>query len=396
MEKLLVLVLALTLVHPTIGVVIPRSYSSNGVYTLPIRRSTVLPPDTHHSRSLKARAVGSIPAKNMLVHYSTFIEIGSPPTSYEVLIDTNSANTWVGAGKAYVRTSTSEQTSNSVSVNYGSSSFSGTEFTDTVTMGPNLVIQKQSIGVASTSQGFSGLDGVLGLGPAGLTLGTLSPDSASIIPTVVDNLFSQKTIPSDIFSIYFEPATAEAQVNGEIIFGGTDSSKYTGNIIYAPITTTSPANQSWAIDGSIRYGSTTAIMSNTPGIIDSGTSLVLLPTEAFQSFMQATGATMDQATGLPTLTTAQFDALQSLFITIGSTTLELTANACIIPRSMNTQVGGNAGDIYLAFGDQGTKSGQGPTFTLGLAFLERFYTVYDTANKRIGLATTAFTRATSN
>ncbi|KAK9759997.1 hypothetical protein K7432_016424 [Basidiobolus ranarum] len=105
---------------------------------------------------------------------------------------------------------------------------------------------------------------------------------------------------------------------------------------------------------------------------------------------------MDQATGLPKLTTAQFESLQSLFITIGGTTLELTANACIIPRSMNTQIGGKAGDIYLAFGDQGAKSGQGLDFILGLAFLERFYTVYDTANKRIGFATTAFTTATSN
>ncbi|KAK9693502.1 hypothetical protein K7432_013900 [Basidiobolus ranarum] len=137
-------------------------------------------------------------------------------------------------------------------------------------------------------------------------------------------------------------------------------------------------------------------MSKTQRIVDSATSLVLLPTEAFQRFMHATVAVLDQATGLPRLTAAQFNALQPLFITIEGTTLELTANACIFPRSMNSQIGGKANEIYLAFGDQGTSSGQGLDFILGLAFLERFYTVYDTTNKRIGFATTAFTNATSN
>ena len=47
------------------------------------------------------------------------------------------------------------------SVSYGSGSFSGTEYTDQVTLG-SLVIPSQSIGVASRSSGFSGVDGILG------------------------------------------------------------------------------------------------------------------------------------------------------------------------------------------------------------------------------------------
>ena len=44
---------------------------------------------------------------------------------------------------------------------YGSGSFNGTEFVDTVSIGPSFIVQ-QSIGVASTVQGFEGVDGVLG------------------------------------------------------------------------------------------------------------------------------------------------------------------------------------------------------------------------------------------
>jgi hypothetical protein len=43
---------------------------------------------------------------------------------------------------------------------------------DTVTLGNNLVIHNQSIGVASTAQGFNnGIDGILGIGPVDLTTG---------------------------------------------------------------------------------------------------------------------------------------------------------------------------------------------------------------------------------
>jgi hypothetical protein len=67
---------------------------------------------------------------------------------HEDQIDTGSSNTFIGADKAYVRTSTSYDTGNSISVTYGSGSFSGTEYLDTVTLSSSLVIKKQSIGAS--------------------------------------------------------------------------------------------------------------------------------------------------------------------------------------------------------------------------------------------------------
>ena len=104
------------------------------------------------------------------------------------------------------------------------SDISGLTDTDTVTLGPSLVIENQSIGVASTAQGFQGVDGILGIGPVDLTQSTLS--SGQLVPTVTDNLFSQGTISSDSIGISYEPTTSEGTVNGELTFGGTDSSKY--------------------------------------------------------------------------------------------------------------------------------------------------------------------------
>jgi cathepsin E len=82
--------------------------------------------------------------------------------------------------------------------------------------------------------------------------------------------------------------------------------------------------------------------------------------------------------------------------TILKTTFELTPNAQIWPRSLNSLIGGKASGIYLVVNDIGTATGQGLDFVNGYAFLERFYSVFDTTNKRVGLATTPFTTATSN
>jgi hypothetical protein len=81
---------------------------------------------------------------------------------------------------------------------------------------------------------------------------------------------------------------------------------------------------------------------------------------------------------------------------IGGTTFEFTPNAQIWPRSLNTLIGGSASGIYLVVNDIGTPTGSGLDFINGYTFLERFYTVYDTTNKRVGVAMTPFTTATTN
>ncbi|KAL5534090.1 hypothetical protein ACEPAG_551 [Sanghuangporus baumii] len=347
-------------------------------------------------KQLQKDAVISAPAQNQAVSYVASVGVGSPATTYSLLIDTGSSNTWVGAGKSYARTSTSAQTSDRVSVTYGSGSFSGNEFTDTVSLGNGLTIRGQSIGVATTSDGFQGVDGILGIGPVDLTVGTLSPDTDSTIPTVTDNLFRQGTISANLIGISFEPTTQEVSNNGELTFGGTDSSKFTGSIAFSPMTSTSPASEFWGINQSIRYGSSTTILSNTAGIVDTGTTLVLIASDAFRRYQSATGGVADRNTGLLRLTTSQFNNLQSLFFTTNGNTFELTANAQAWPRSLNSAIGGNANSVYLIVNDVGSNTGSGLDFINGFAFLERFYSVFDTANRRVGFATTPFTRATTN
>ncbi|KAF7303233.1 Aspartic proteinase [Mycena kentingensis (nom. inval.)] len=343
----------------------------------------------------EARAVISEPVSNQVVSYIATVGVGSPVTSYELIVDTGSSNTWVGATQSYIQTSTAVRTTNTVSVVYGSGSFTGTEFTDQVMLAPGLVIPHQSIGVSSRSSGFDGVDGILGLGPVDLTLGTLTNARTTLVPTVTDNLFSQGIITSNLVAISFQPTTQIAVTNGELTFGGTDSSKFTGAITFTPVTSTSPADDYWGINQSVTYGSNT-ILATTAGIVDTGTTLIYLATDAYTRYQRATGAVLDANTGLLRVTTAQFVAMQNLNFVIGGRSFSLTPNGQIFPRSLNTAIGGSASSIYLIVADWGTPSGQGLDFILGYAFLERFYSVYDTANRRVGIATTPFTTATSN
>ena len=96
------------------------------------------------------------------------------------------------------------------------------------------------------------------------------------------------------------------------------------------------------------------------------------------------------------ITSTQLSNLQSLFFTTGGRSFEFTANAQLWPRSLNTFIGGSSTSIYLVVNDIGSPTGSGLDFINGYTFLERFYSVFDTTNNRVGFATTPFTTATTN
>jgi hypothetical protein len=169
----------------------------------------------------------------------------------DLIVDTGSGNTCVGPG--YVETITSHNTGEPVCPT-GSDSCGmtwkdfincdifaylwlsvGTEYTDTVSLGNGLTITQQSICVISASTGFTGIDGILGIGPEALTPGTLTNEPNTMIPTVLQNLYTQGVISEIVVGISFEPTNSDNVTNGELTFGGTDPTKYTGTIAYAHV-----------------------------------------------------------------------------------------------------------------------------------------------------------------
>ncbi|KAG0703367.1 acid protease [Suillus ampliporus] len=356
--------------------------------------------DRARASYLKNRKTGSpttVPASNLAyVQYTTSVGVGSPATYYNLVVDTGSSNTFVGTGKKYVRTSTSVPTGQDVNVTYGSGFFSGVEYYDTVTLAPGLVIAKQSIGDALQSADFEDVDGIIGVGPVDLTQGTLSPDTNALIPTIMDNALEQGLIKKRILGVSFAPATTYNDTNGAITYGGTDHALYTGKITYAPLTETYPASAYWGINVTdSTYGSHTVIPQSTAGIVDTGTTLVLLADDFFAVYLDAIpGAYLDDNTGLIAIPSSSITDMQPLHFTIGGTTFSMDTAAQLVPLDQNAAWGGETGVRYGIVNNLGSNSGEGFDFIIGQKFMEKYYAVFDSDHSRVGFACTDHTFST--
>ncbi|EEA29030.1 hypothetical protein TMatcc_002608 [Talaromyces marneffei ATCC 18224] len=325
--------------------------------------------------AIEARSSG--PVTNEDVTYVAGVSIGG--TTYDLIVDTGSSNTWCGAQNSCEPSSTGKSTGGSVQVSYGSGSFSGDEYKDKVSFG-GLTVTSQSIGASTSASGFSGVDGIIGFGPVDLTQGTVS--NVNTVPTFMDNLYSQGSISTNVLGVYFSPESGSdsADTNGELTLGGTDSSKYSGSIQYFPKLASGSASPYWGISiAKFTLGSTT-LSSSGSGIVDTGTTLIYIPSSAYTRFLSATGGKTDSSSGLAmfsTKPTANFG------ITFGSTTYTLTPAQYLVPTAQYSFYGLTSGKYYAWINDGGSS---GVNTIIGQKFLENYYSVYDTTNSRIGFA----------
>jgi hypothetical protein len=214
-----------------------------------------------------------------------------------------------------------------------------------------------------------------------LTNGTVS--NANTIPTFLDNLYRQGSISTEVLGISFRPESGSDidDTNGELTFGGTDSSKYSGLLTYFPKLTSGDASPYWGISiSSFTYGSTTLASSGT-GIIDTGTTLIYIPTSAYNNFLSAANGITDPNSGLASFTT---QPESNFSIEFGSTTYTLTPSQYLIPTAQSIYWGLNPGIYYAWINDGGSS---GINTMIGQKFLENYYTVLDTTQSRIGFAT---------
>ncbi|KAI0690560.1 aspartic peptidase A1 [Cerioporus squamosus] len=340
-----------------------------------------------------------VDAISQAVCYVVEVLIGTPPHPYTVLVDTGSSNTWVGADpmNPYIATEFSRVTGNFCHVVYGSGEVFGYEVIETVNIG-NMTLHYQSICAAVKTRGFVGVDGILGIGPQDLTCGTMSPDTNKCIPPVTKSAWDAGLLDTYEIGISFKPSNTIVAKNGELTFGGVDESKFLGQLNWTPLTTVEPASSYVGVDQMIFYGDqSNEVLSPTSGILDTGTTLILIASDAYERYQKYTGAVEDDGdVGLLCITPEQYANLKSLFFNIGGVTYELTPNAQIWPRALNGALDGSSDKIYLIVNSIGSPSGKGLDFINGMSFLERFYMVYDIGGKRAGLATTAFTYAEFN
>ncbi|KAF7981561.1 hypothetical protein HWV62_33173 [Athelia sp. TMB] len=273
---------------------------------------------------------------------------------FSLIVDTGSSNTWVGAG---TKLTGGTSTGKAVTVSYGSGSFSGTEYTDS----GELISQ-----VAKTSSGFTGVDGIIGFGPVILTENTVT--GVTEVPTFLDNLYSQGSISTEVLGVYYtaESGSDDDDTNGELTLGGMQ-------------TTTGETEYYWGVAVSaITYGTTS--LGSGSAIVDTGTTLIYIPSTAYTKFLTASGGKTDSSTGLAIYKT---EPTANFSFTIGGTVLSLTPAEYLIPKAQYT-VWGLTGSSYYSWISSGGSSGV--DFIIGQKFIENYYTVFDTTNARVGFA----------
>ena len=213
--------------------------------------------------------------------YST-ISLGTPPQEFKVVLDTGSSNLWVpsadcGSIACFLhstfdssKSSTFKENGTSFEIRYGSGSLSGFVSQDVLRIG-DITVQHQDFAEATSEPGlafaFGQFDGILGLG-----YDTISVDR--VVPPFY-NMFNQGLIDDPVFSFYLGDDNADdSDGASEAIFGGVDKDRYDGKLTYLPLR----RKAYWEVDfDSITFDGATAELENTGAILDTGTSLIALP-----------------------------------------------------------------------------------------------------------------------
>ena len=173
---------------------------------------------------------------------------------------------------------------------------------------------------------------------------------SGIVPTVVDTAFASGLINNTIVGISFTPTTEADQSNGEITFGGVNPSRFDAplTMVYGAFSVlvddkllirfslgTSPKFRlraallvSTRLSRSMERRFSRAPASWIPVLLCCCLQMVrpfcltnggpsLLDADAYEDYLNATGAEIDNATGFLTVTAQQYAKLPSIFFTIG-------------------------------------------------------------------------------
>ncbi|GAA5993312.1 hypothetical protein JCM10908_001424 [Rhodotorula pacifica] len=318
------------------------------------------------------------------------VEIGTPSQSFDLLFDTGSADLWVyasGTGSnepEWDSSASSTAITNPVipwSIRYGKGSQTGFLNQDTVTLGGYTVNNTVFAAADSLNQAFNyyPISGLFGLG-----FGTIS---ASGYAPWFERLIESGQLAQQYFSMYFVRAAdvtqqAEGSLSGaQLCIGCVDSSKYTGDISWNPVL--SEGFWSVAMDGILING-TMVQGTAVRAALDSGTTLIQLPTTAANAFFakipgSRTSASADGSYVVPCTT-----RFSSLAFSFNSVTYEIP------PEDLLRAVSRDGTQCVLTITASDMQDIDGtPMAIVGEVFLKNAYSIYSYSHNgapAVGLA----------
>jgi len=314
--------------------------------------------------------------------YFAEINIGTPPQSFKVVMDTGSSNLWVPGTKCHspacwlhktyksASSSTYKANGTSFAIAYGSGSLTGTLDIDDVTIG-DITIKGQTFGESVNEPGMAFIackfDGILGLGfPAISVEGVVPP---------FNNMISQGLVEDSVFAFWLNRDLQSGGHGGEITFGGLDPAHYTGKIHYTPLT----AETYWQFKVDSVGVSGQTVSQGFQAIADSGTSLLAGPKEVIDQIQTLIGAKPFMQ-GEYLVDCDKMDSMPEVTFTISGREFSLS------PQDYVLQLQGQCLSGFMGMDLPGEL---GPQWILGDVFMGKYYTVFDYGNQQVGFADAA-------
>ncbi|KAJ5338570.1 Peptidase A1 [Penicillium brevicompactum] len=336
--------------------------------------------DLLHDTSINPASGHDVLVDNFLnAQYFSEIQLGTPPQTFKVVLDTGSSNLWVPSQSCSSiacflhskydssSSSTYEKNGTEFEIRYGSGSLSGFVSQDTLQIG-DIKVEGQDFAEATNEPGlafaFGRFDGILGLGYDTISVNKMVPPFY--------NMINQKSVDEPVFAFYLGDANKEGD-NSEATFGGIDKDHYTGELIKIPLR----RKAYWEVDlDSIALGDNVAELENTGVILDTGTSLIALPSTMAELLNKEIGATKSW-NGQYTVDCAKRDSLPDLTFTLAGHPFKISAYDYVLEVQ---------GSCISSFMGMDFPEPVGPLAILGDSFLRRWYSVYDVGNNAVGLA----------
>lgn len=336
--------------------------------------------------SADVSAIVDAPLTNYLnAQYFTEIQLGTPGQAFKVILDTGSSNLWVPSKDCsslacFLHTKYDHDSSltykangSSFAIQYGSGAMEGYVSNDLLQIG-GLVIPGQDFAEATSEPGmafaFGKFDGILGL-----AYNTISVNK--IVPPVY-NAINQGLLDKQMFAFSLgdtsQGGSSEESEGGIATFGGYDTALFKGDITWLPVR----RRAYWEVsfDG-IGLGDDYAELVKTGAAIDTGTSLITLPSALAEMINAKIGAKKGWL-GQYLVDCAARDLLPPLTMTFGGKNFTLSAYDYTLEVS---------GSCISVFTPMDFPAPIGDLAIVGDAFLRRFYSIYDLKSNRVGLAT---------
>ncbi|KAM0790153.1 saccharopepsin [Microbotryomycetes sp. NB124-2] len=318
-----------------------------------------------------------LPLSNYLnAQYFAEISLGTPPQNFKVVLDTGSSNLWVPSTRCSSiacflhskydasQSSTYKANGTEFKIQYGTGSLEGVISNDVLQIS-DLTLKKVDFAESTSEPGltfaFAKFDGILGLAYDTIAVQHVVPPFYHMI--------NQGAIDEPVFAFYL----GSDPEGGEAIFGGIDDKHYKGKIDYVPVR----RKGYWEVElEKVKFGDETLELENTGAAIDTGTSLIALPTDIAEIINKEIGAKKSW-NGQYTVECDKVSSLPPLTFYFGGKPYEISADDYILQVQ---------GTCLSSFTGMDIPAPLGPIWIVGDVFLRKFYTVYDLGKNAVGFA----------